>query len=131
MAERRVYRIPRPADGQVTAAVLSAAAGANCPEIEFRDDLQVPEVFVETIQQALVIDSVPPVEAKVGQPYVYRALGRGEGVLTWEKVIGPAEFTIASATGEVTWTPVSSGIQTAIIKAIDANTEVHQTLIGS
>ena len=48
MAERRVYRIPRAT--KIDARVIAEANAANCQEIEHRDDVQRPEVYIEFIE---------------------------------------------------------------------------------
>lgn len=46
MATRNVYRIPRQA---ITQAIRDAAQAAGCPEIELRDDIDAPVVYVEVV----------------------------------------------------------------------------------
>lgn len=138
MTERKVYRVPRPSDGIVTQQMLDDAAANACPEIEFRDDITDPVVFVESFEVALEITTDPLDSAVAGSPYDYTARAVGDAPITWSLVSGPAEFSIATVVipatageggplgvtaqpaqylGVVSWTPPTPGAYAIVLKA--------------
>ncbi len=61
------------------------------------------------ITEPPTITSNPSTSATVGEAYEYTLEATGPGTITFSKVSGPDELTVNAATGEVTWTPTTSG----------------------
>ncbi len=95
--------------GLVTVTIeVSNVAGSDSQT--FTVDVAAPDV-------APTITTTAPTTGKVGVPFVYDADADGSDPIVWTKLAGPAEFSIDSVSGVVSWTPAASGLTTITIQA--------------